>query len=379
VSGIDKNNIQRGDVLAFPGQLNPTQLIDVHVRHLADADRPLRHNAEVKFFSGASETLAHVRLLNTDQLLPGASDWLQLRLRDAIPLTNRDRFILRYPSPPQTIGGGVIVNAHPEKRWKRFRSAVIDDLQMRLEGTPAERVTQAADSAEPVKRQHIQKATGYTDSELNAAIEEALTQHRLLQFADNTYLATSRYQAYLTQIENILHDYHQQTPLRLGIPREELRSRLGVKNAFLTILLDGEVRFELSGNLVKIQGHEITFSPKQQSAIEALLQVMTREPYSPPSFTEASQLTGDDVLYALIDLGEIIQVQPEVIFTRKAYDEMVAGILEMIDTNGTVDAKAVRDKFGSSRKYVISLLEHLDSTGVTKRVGDERVRGKNAS
>jgi selenocysteine-specific elongation factor len=303
---------------------------------------------------------------------------LQLRLRDAIPLTNRDRFILRYPSPPQTIGGGVIVNAHPEKRWKRFHPAVIADLQTRLEGTPAERVTQAADSAEPVKRKHIQKATGYTDSELNAAIEEALAQNHLLQFADNTYLATSRYQAYLTQIENILRDYHQQSPLRLGIPREELRSRLSVKNAFLNMLLEAEQRFELAGTLVKMQEHEITFSPKQQSAIDELLQIMMREPYSPPSFTEASQLTGDDVLYALIDLGKIVQVQPEVIFTRQAYDEMVMSVLALIDANGTVDAKAVRDKFGSSRKYVIGLLEHLDAIGMTKRVGDERVRGKNA-
>jgi selenocysteine-specific elongation factor len=84
------------------------------------------------------------------------------------------------------------------------------------------------------------------------------------------------------------------------------------------------------------------------------------------------------VLYALIDLGEITQVQPEVIFTRNAYEEMVTGILAMIDENGTVDAKAVRDKFGSSRKYAIGLLEHLDAIGITKRVGDERVRGKNA-
>lgn len=379
ISGVDKNDIQRGQVLAFPGQLNPTQLIDVHFHHITDADRPLKHNTEVKFFSGASETIANIRLLDADQILPGEDAWLQLRLRDAIPLTNRDRFILRYPSPPQTIGGGLIVNAHPEKRWKRFQATVIDDLQTRLEGSPAERVTQVADNDVPMKRPNIQKATGYTDNELDMAFEEAIAQNRLIHLPDKTYLATSRYQAYLAQIESILQDYHQRIPLRLGISREELRSRLSVKNAFLNMLLDSEQRFEVLSNLVKIQGHEIRFSPKQQSTIEALLRAMSKEPYAPPSFTEASQITGDDVLYALIDLGEIVLVQPEIIFSRKAYDEMVAGVLKMIDTNGNVDARAVRDKFGSSRKYAIGLLEHLDSIGITKRVGDERVRGRNAS
>jgi selenocysteine-specific elongation factor len=378
ITGIDKNDIQRGDVLAFPGQLSPTQLIDVHFRHLADADRPLKHNAEVKFFSGASETLAHVRLLNTDQLAPGADGWLQLRLRDAIPLTNRDRFILRYPSPPQTIGGGLIVNAHPEGRWKRFREVVIEDLQTQLEGTPAERVTQAADSDIPVKRSHLQKITGYTDAEVEDAIAEAIAQNRLLHLPDDTYTATSRYQAYLSQITSMLREYHQTNPLRYGIPREELRSRLSVKNAFLNILLDGQETFESSGTLMKLRGHEITFSPKQQAAINQLMQAMNAEPYTPPSYADAVQITGEDVLRALIDSGDIVQVQSDVIFTRTAYDEMVAGILDMIDTNGNVDAKALRDRFGSSRKYAIGLLEYLDNIGITKRVGDERVRGKNA-
>jgi selenocysteine-specific elongation factor len=378
ITGVDKNDIQRGDVLAFPGQLNPTQLIDVHFRHLADADRPLKHNAEVKFFSGASETLANVRLLNADQLAPGAEGWLQLRLRDAIPLTNRDRFILRYPSPAQTIGGGLIVNAHPEGRWKRFRETVIEDLHTQLEGSPSERVTQTADSDTPVKRSHLQKATGYTDAELDAAITEVIVQNRLLHLPDDTYLATSRFQAYLAQIISILRDYHQANPLRYGIPREELRSRLGVKNAFLTILLDGHEAFESNGTLLKMRGHEISFSTKQQVAIAQLMQSMNAVPYTPPSYADAVQTTGENVLRALIEAGDIVQVQLDVIFTRAAYEEMVTGILDMIDTNGNVDAKALRDRFGSSRKYAIGLLEYLDNIGITKRVDDTRVRGKNA-
>ena len=378
ISGIDKNDVQRGEVLAYPRQLSASNLIDVHFRHLADADRALKHNAEVKFFSGASETIANVRLLDTEQLAPNSEGWLQLRLRDAIPLTNRDRFILRYPSPAQTIGGGLIVNAQPEQRWKRFQPKIIADLQTRLEGSPAERVTQAADTDTPIKRPNIQKITNYSDAELDAAIATAIRESWLIELPDNTYLAISRYQAYLSQTETIVKEYHHQTPLRLGMPREELRSRLDVKNAFLNMLLVSHTNVVSDGTLVKLESHKIEFSTKQQTAIEKLLNTMQQDRFAPPSFTDASQIIGEDVLYALIDLGEIVQVQPEVIFLRDAYEEMVKGILQMIDESGTVDAKAVRDHFGSSRKYAIGLLEHLDAIGMTKRIGDERVKGRNA-
>lgn len=378
ITGVDKDQIQRGDVLAYPSQLRATYLIDVHFRHLADVDYPLKHNSEVKFFSGASESIANVRLLNDEALAAGDSGWLQLRLRDAIPLTQRDRFILRYPSPAQTIGGGLIVNPHPEKRWKRFQKTIIADLQTRLEGTPAERITQAADSEIPRKYVHLQQETGYSDTELDSAIEEALSDNRLIQLSDNTFWATSHYQAILGKIDNILQEYHRDFPLRLGIPREELRSRLGIKNALLTILLEVQENIVINGNLLKIASHEIQFTQKQEQAINQLIQAMQSTPYTPPSFKEASEMVGEDILYALIDLSEIILVQADIIFSRNIYDEMVSVILKLIEENGDIDAKTVRDHFGTSRKYAIGLLEHLDNLRITKRIGDVRVKGTKA-
>lgn len=378
ITGVDKDQIQRGDVLAYPGQLHPTQLIDVHFQYLSDVDYPLKHNSEVKFFSGASETIANVRLLNDEAVSPGDKAWLQLRLRDAISLTQRDRFILRFPSPAQTIGGGLIVNPHPPKRWKRFQKTVISDLQTRLEGSPAERIVQAADKESPLKYVHLQKETGYSDDELHAAIEEALSENRLIHLSDDTFWATSRYQAILGQMDSIVQDYHRDFPLRLGISREELRSRLGLKNALLSILLEAQENIVSNGNLLKFASHEIQFTEKQEKAIEQLAQVMQSAPYTPPSFKEASDIVGEDVLYALIEQDEIVLVQADVIFSRGIYDAMLAGVLALIEENGEVDAKAVRDHFGTSRKYAIGLLEHLDSIGITKRVGDVRVKGVKA-
>src|SRR5690606_41513422 len=102
LSGVDRGDIQRGDVVTRPGTLRGTTLIDVQFRYLPDAGRPLQHNAEVKFFGGAAESVAHVRLVGNRELLPGEEGWLQLRLAQPLALDKRDRFILRYPSPARS-------------------------------------------------------------------------------------------------------------------------------------------------------------------------------------------------------------------------------------------------------------------------------------
>ncbi len=378
IVGIERSAITRGDVLALPGQLHPTTLIDVYFRHLEAVDRPLLHNAQVKFFSGASESLARVRLLNDEQLAPGIEGWLQLELANPISLTRSDRFILRYPSPAQTIGGGVIVNPQPGKRWRRFRPEVITSLQTQMQGTPAERITQAAAGEMPVKTAHLQQATGYTTVELDLALQEALVQRLIVQLPDNTYLTTADYQNLLSRMIKELQIFHASEPLRAGMPREELRSRLNIKNALLTMLLEMQSEMVAEGSITRLKTHEIRFTAAQQQKIHTLLAKMNADPFTPPSYADAAAITGEPVLKALIDLGRIIQIAPDVIFTDSAYETLVMGVLAIIDEHGKVDAKGVRDQFNSSRKYVIALLEYLDTVGITQRQGDDRVRGKHA-
>jgi selenocysteine-specific elongation factor len=378
IVGIERTAITRGDVVAYPGQLQATPLIDVHFRHLDAVDRPLRHNAQVKFFSGASESLARVRLLSDDQLAPHAEGWLQLELETPIPLTRSDRFILRYPSPAQTIGGGIVVNPQPGKRWRRFRPEVIAALTTQMQGTPAERITQAAVGETPVKAAHLQHITGYSLAELEAALQEALAQRLIVRLPDNTYLTTVDYQKLLARMMKELQAFHAAEPLRAGMPREELRSRLNIKNALLTMLLEMQSDIVPEGSITRLKTHEIRFTPAQQQTIQVLFAKMNAEPFTPPSYTEATAITGEPVLKALVERGELVQVAPDVIFTIEAYATLVTGILAIIDVDSKVDAKSVRDKFNSSRKYVIALLEHLDAIGITQRQGDDRVRGKNA-
>lgn len=378
LTGVDKRTLKRGEVLTRPGQLQATALIDVRFRYLPEVTRPLKHNAEVKFFSGAAEANARVRLLADQELQPGAESWLQLRLEAPLALAQGDRFILRYPSPGETIGGGLIVNPHPARRWKRLQSAVIEQLELRAQGSPAERLAQAAHANEPIKRPNLQKQVGLSDAELRTAVAEALEVGLLVEFPDGGLMASSAYQQLQQRAKQELRAYHTAQPLQIGMLREELRSRLGLKAATFNALLDGMADVVAQAGRLRMSDHGIRLTPAQTAKVEALREALAEAPFTPPSYSEAAQLVGEDVLRALIELGEIVQVHADVIFGRAAYEQMTAGVLQIIDDDGGITAGALRDRFSTSRKYAVSLLEHLDSIGVTKRDGDSRTRGPNA-
>ncbi|MBC6936969.1 MAG: selenocysteine-specific translation elongation factor [Chloroflexi bacterium] len=373
ITGIEKKALARGSVLSHPSQLQPSLLVDARVRYLKDAGRPLKHNAQVKFFSGAAESIAHVRLLDAEELPPGAEGWLQIRLENPLTLSQGDRFILRYPSPPQTIGGGLIVNAHPGRRWKRFQPDVIAALVTRLSGTPAERVAQAA--RQPEKRPALQKQLGYEARDFEAAVSEGLAEGLLVELPGGELLARASWEQMKRRMHDELDAFHRAEPLRPGMSREELRSRLGLKGAALNALLAMQDEIVVENDRVRLSGHQVRFSAAQAARIRALGEKMAAAPYTPPSFAEAAEMVGQDILYALIEIGDIVQVQDDVIFSRAAYDEMLRAALEMIDAEGSVSAAGLRDRFNTTRKYAIGLLEYLDAVGVTRRVGDARVRG----
>ena len=376
VAGINSGDIQRGDVLIYPGQIEPTLLADARFAQLGDIDRPLNHNAEVKFFCGAAESVANARLLDADALTPGNGGWLQIRLRKPLPLTSGDRFILRYPSPAETIGGGVIVNAHPRRRLKRFQPDIIRELETRLSGTPAERLALAAKGDAPRTLAILQQMLGYSDSELRNALDEALSGGRL-QKIDERYWASESWRTLRQNIITELSIYHQANPLRLGMFRPELRSRVNVELSRLDSVIAADAGLVLESNLVRLSDHAIKFSDEQEAKAALVMRALAGQPFSPPSIAELNEKAGEDVLRALRDLRKIVRVDENIAFAAESYDQLVSEIRSRIEEFGEIDAKTLRDKFGTSRKYAIPVLEHLDSLGITQRVGDSRKRGRN--
>jgi selenocysteine-specific elongation factor len=385
ISGVNLEDIQRGDVVAHVGDYHPTQRIDVRFRLLADVSQSLGHNVEVKLFIGAAEIPARVRLLGKDLLNPGEEGWLQLELKQPIATIRGDRYILRRPSPGETLGGGSVVDPHPQGRHKRFASGLIEQLESLAIGTPDEVLLQAVIALGAAPLRDVVTRSSLEGAQATQAIQDLATTGQLIWLEGNEgaislqsdFLVTSR--SYWEQIaERTLKEvksYHQAFPLRRGMRREELKSRLRLTSRLFNVVLRRLVNTGAvveAGPLIFEPDHQIRFTPSQEKAIQVLLAKFAAAPNSPPSIKEVQVEVGDEIYSALIDLGELVPVSGEVVFRKEDYERMLAQLHKLFEQQDTLTAAQVRDHFNTSRKYVLAFLEHLDQQGVTIREGDFR-------
>jgi len=384
LTGVRKEDLQRGEVVTTPGWMHSTVLVDVRLDYLADSPHPLRHNQQVKFFSGAAEVLANVRLLEDEVLLPGQSGWVQLRLANPVPLVKGDRFIIRLPSPSLTIGGGMVVDPNPGRRHRRFRPQVIDRLGTLAQGTPAEIALQALERSGPLTGRELAQASGLGE-ESEAALAELLAMEQAVVLGaeeihtggrDQLFISRSGWSALTERIDRELQAYHEAYPLRSGMPREALRGRLRLQarlfNAVMTQAAS-EGRVSDEGATARLPTHTVRFSPGQQQHVDALLERFRANPYTPPSVKESLVALNEELLAALLAQRQLVQVSDDVLFLAETYDQIVERTRAHIQTHGSITVAQFRDLFKTSRKYALGMLEHLDTEGVTKRVGDERV------
>jgi selenocysteine-specific elongation factor len=385
LSGVNLEQVNRGDVICHPGDYRPTQRLDVRFRLLPDASRPLEHNTEVKLYLGAAEVVARVRLIGKNVLLPGEEGWLQLEVRQPVVAVRGDRYILRRPSPGETLGGGSVLDPHPKGRHKRFSTGVIERYESLAAGTPADILLQtlAASGAallrEVIVRSNLEKeAAEQALADLIESGEMVVLDSRggeLSSTSDALVIGRSAWERQSAQAVKEVEAYHRSYPLRRGMPREELKSRLKLPprlfNAALEKLIAAGSLLE-SGPLVIRPSHTIRFTMQQEQAKDALLRRFAASPYTPPSIKECQAEVGVDVFDALVDLGVLRPVSGEVVFRQEDFERMLGELRMEFAARGKLTAAEVRDHFNTSRKYVLALLEHLDEIGVTVREGDVR-------
>lgn len=384
ISGLDVEQVQRGQVLAYPGQYRSSHLIDVQFRLLPDASGPLRHSSEMKLFVGTAEVLARVRLLGVDELKPGESGWLQLDLRDPLVAVRGDHYILRRPSPGETIGGGIVIDPQPKGRHRRFAEGLMERLQALFEGTPGEVLLQASLALGPAPLRDLVTRARLSGEAAQAALKEVISsgQLRVLEpgepapTGDQLAWAASQWLAESERARRELENFHRAYPLRRGMGREELKSRLKISSQRLFAAAvrswAAEGLLEESGSLVWKTGHSVNFTPQQKAAADRLLARFAQNPFSPPSIKESQAEVGDDVYLALVDLGSLVAVSPEVVFRKEDYDRLVALLREHFQHEATLTVIQFRDKLNTSRKYVLAFLEYQDAAGLTIRDGDVR-------
>ncbi|MGQ9832701.1 MAG: selenocysteine-specific translation elongation factor [Candidatus Villigracilaceae bacterium] len=383
ISGLTLTQVRRGDVVAHPGQYQPTRRLDARLRLLNDISAPLHHASEVKFFVGAAETMARVRLLGVDTLAPGQEGWVQIELRKPVVTVRGDRFILRRPSPAETLGGGLVVDAQPAKRHKPSDKAILRHLEALLHGSPTDILFQTSLQLNAAPIKEVIACAQLDAAQAQAALQELLQSRQILLLETGTPTAESDLlvmaQPHWQDLQNralqTLNAYHNNYPLQQGMPREEFKSRLKLSprlfNALLTQSIARGTLVEQNGRIA-LPGHAIKLNGQQQAQVQNLMRKFEQNPYNPPSVKECQAEVGEEVYHALLELGELIAVSSEVVFRPSHYADMVAKIRQTLQAKGQITLAETRDLFGTSRKYAQALLEHLDAGGVTVRQGDYR-------
>jgi selenocysteine-specific elongation factor len=395
LTGVHPDQLARGMVVARPGALRPTLLADVRLRMVA-ADvkgeagvAPLRHNQAVDFFSGAAEAPARVRLLDVETLAPGATGWAQVRLETPMALAAGDRFIIRQPSPSLTIGGGQVVNPHPVRRWRRFQRDVIAQLETLAHGAPADLLLLALAAVEPAPLKAAVERSGLDAATAEGVLAAALAEGQIIPLgpmqpplvnANTPAISLGGWHGLAARMADALADYHAAYPLRPGMAREELKSRVQGRDKWATKLFNelatrgvAEAILVEEGDFLRRPAHRIVFSAEQQGRVDALLAAFRRQPFTPPSFAESAALADAELISALMYQGVLTRLTEDVLFLKETHDAMIARIVAFIKEHGSMTVAQVRDEFNTSRKYALAIMEHLDERRVTRRVGDERV------
>jgi len=368
VSGLPREALTRGQVLAQPGGVRPVRRLDASVRVLTGAPRALRHGDRLMLYLGTAEVGVRAILLGQDEVEPGREGWLQLYLDRPVGALAGDRYVLRIPSPARTLAGGEVLDVRP-RRHARLAPEVTASLARRAAGE--------ALGEELAKHLRGIRAEDLVASGLGGAAEVAALPG---QRAGDWLFSPNAWAALAERAREALLVYHREHPLRAGMPREELRSRLALQPAALAPVLKelgrhGVLRDE-SGELSAL-GHappaELDAEPEGSAA--RLLALLSRRPFAPPSLPDALQQSGAswEVARALIARGEVVRLSAEVVFSRRAVDAATEVVVDMLREQGQVTVAEVRDRLGASRKPVLALLEHLDGRRVTRRLGDSRV------
>lgn len=391
ISNMKKKDLKRGCVLAPPGSMTDSRLMDVKLEMLDSTMRLLTNNARLHFFSGTSEVLCRAVLLGDEELGPGDSGYVQLRMEEDVAFRRGDRFVVRFYSPMETIGGGVVLEPNAARK-KRFSKETIESLRQKESGT-AEDVIElhVKDFAETIASvSELAKLTALSKEETEAAVTELATQGLVCVFPmkkDTYVLHMADEHAYREKILGALEDYIKKYPYRYGMPKAEVHSTFMKRvkpNVFDRYIeyLEEQDALTRHDEFLAPKGYEVVRDETFEKVRRKLLGVIKPAKFdfvrlADIDFGGVPARTVDDILLLMTDSGEIIKVA-EGMYTPGVYmAEAKEKIVEKLKADGKITIAEIRDMFSTSRKSAKPILEYMDSIKVTRKTGGESERISN--
>lgn len=386
LQGIERETIVRGNVLATPGYYRPSDVINASLYLLQGAGRPLRNMTRVHLHIGTAEVMCRVALLDQKELMPTQEAIVQLRLEAPVVADWGDHYVLRLYSPQQTVGGGMVLEANPNKE-RRFDAAAIARLAALKTGEAGSVLEQylVKNRFEAKTLSQAAKDLALSSSDARAMYELLLAQGKVrgLQVDGREYLIhVDRLAEARRALLDTLERFHRENPIRLGMRRPELRTKAGagmsvpVFEALVATLLEaGAVVVE--NDRVRLVSHQLRLSQQEQKEFDRLDALFRDVRLASPSLEEALQgvdrRLADRVKVALLESGRLVDLGDGVVLHRETLVDVEGRVREMFGRKSELTASEIRRELGTTRKYVIPLLNYLDSAGLTQRRGEVRV------
>ena len=386
--GVDKDDIERGDCVVSPQDFWPTSIVDAEIHLLPAAPRPVKSRSRIRFHLAASEIMARVFLIGTEAVKPGDKAYAQVRLEEAVVAGFGDRFVMRSYSPMMTIGGGRVLD--PLAPRHRRRDSRVPDWLRTLATEPFKAVAEAyiRSSKTGLGIEALRPRLTSGPRLIEAAIRELVGEGKVFEVPPQAFIHAETLRDLGDELIATLEAYQGKNRLKWGMPKEELRERLGsVDMGFFNWLL---ARLETDGRLFMKKGSvragsgDVSLTPEEEKARSLVIKLLEAALFQPPSERDLEQRAGvaaetlRKVLTLLIEDGRIVRLEPGLVVHAAAVEEARTRITSYLSQHGDATASDLKGVLGTTRKYAVPLLEHLDRLGITRRQGSTRTLGPSA-
>ena len=383
LANVKKTDIQRGDAVVKPGSVRVSRMLDVRLQNLKDSGRIIKNDSQVHLFHGAAELLAKVVLFGQEELKPGQSCYAQLRLTEPIASKNGDRFVIRFFSPLETIGGGVILDDQP-RRHKRSDSTIRNVLQIKESGSRDDLTIQLLrefGTRLPTANQLVAKLQR-EEADIAQELELLCSQGHALQPLPGRYAAASTIDKVWKDCEELLLLYHKQNPLHAGIKSAELRQKLckgldqTCADALISVLRqEGKIR--KTADCYALSDFTVTLTKRQRNIRDKVLKIYTSAGIETPitehimeQFPTNERAEFKQVLESLISTGELVLLTPQICLYKDTYAAVLDAAKAHFAANDSLTLAQLRDLLNTSRKYSQAIIEYFDKLHITRKEGD---------
>ena len=383
LAGLKKDDIRRGDTVVKPGSVRVSRMLDVRLQNLKDSGRVIQNDSQVHLFHGAAVLLAKVVLFNREELKPGESCYAQLRLTEPIASKNGDRFVIRFFSPLETIGGGVILDDQP-RRHKRSDATIQNVLQIKESGSRDDVTVQLLaefGTKLPTAAQLVAKLQR-EESNIAEELQALCSRGRAMEPLPGRYAAASVVDRVWTDCQGILDQYHKQNPLHAGIKAAELRQKLfkgvdqNIADAFLKILRQ-EGKLRAVADRYALPDFTITLTKRQRNIQEKMVKTYLTSGIETPitdhameGYPSAERVDAQRVLESLLSSGELIMLTPQVCLHKNTYAAVCQAAKTHFETQDSLTLAQLRDLLNTSRKYSQAIIEYFDKVHITRKEED---------